>query len=327
MSHPIRSLVAVCLLAWPSWGRAATRLFLTTSEPTVIVYLDATPLDASMGGGQMKAVLTPGVHIVQVLEPDQTLIYSGQVDLPDGIDVKATWDRTNGLRIVSPSGLAEPKRTDSHDQATVAMDPVEQENAALTAAQDDRKISQSSRNDGDYYAGGGEALGPIARTGAQVVGEATGVSRYTGGTGGIGSGEGTLRQQVATSAVQGTANMIRNSCAGGMGYSTASSQDARQGRPTPVNAVTGTVAFVYAGAEAMQVYVDDALAADFSKGAGTVKVKLEVGYHDVVLRRKSDFAVVGQGKVKVEKDYTLELSFSPTQALTPKERAWLWSAR
>ena len=69
------------------------------------------------------------------------------------------------------------------------------------------------------------------------------------------------------------------------------------------------------------------LSADFSKGAGAAKVKLEEGYHDVVVRRTSDFAVVGQGKVKVEKDYTLELSFSATQPLTPKDRVWLWSAR
>jgi hypothetical protein len=320
------NLLLAFVLFWSTSAAGATRFALTCSEPTVLVYVDATPLDASMGGGQMKTVLAPGVHIVQVLDPGQTIIYSGQLDLPDGLDVKATWDRTNGLRLVSPAGLAEPKRTDAHQQTTVAMDPVEAENVALTEAQDNRKVNQSSGSE-DHLAGGGENLGPIARTGAQLVGQATGVSSYTGGSAGIGSGQGTIRQQVTYSAAQGTVKMVRNSCAGGMGFSTVTSTDARQGRPTPVSAITGTVNFVYTGKDGMQVFVDDFLSADFSKGAGAVKVKLEEGYHDVVIRRTSDFAVVGQGKVKVEKDYTLELGFSTTQAITAKDRVWLWSPR
>ena len=312
-------LVAWLLACLPLAARAAGRIVLTSSEPCT-VYLDDQPAVDAMAG--MRAVLASvpaGVHALALRTATGEVLFDGRVEVPDGVQVTATFDRGAGLVITSEqgrllSGEAAPEEPVDYGPGGRPPEPEVTTFDMNEGRPIPARTTPSSRTAGNY-----EAFSSTVSTAGRVAGTATQVA-----TPGVAT-----TVSVATGAARVASSTLRNAEAGGtsaLGRGSRSSTF-RQGRPIPPKAVTGFVEFQVDPPHAYVVYLEGFVIAELGPGRPSQKVKLEVGRHHIEIWDPDLAQPVYKGVLMIEKDYTLALRFGPDAPPEAPDRPWMWSAR
>ncbi len=292
-------------------AQAASRLVLAVTEP-VAVYVDGAQVSSPMGGRAVVNHITPGTHSVVFRGMDGQLTYESWVLIPADAEVSARYDPSRGLVITGDVGLVVtaptgPSETRA-DEAVVVSDP----NATGTVSSFDMNegktnntnITQPDQAGGDY-------------------------TQFTRAVGTVGMGVATVvaptTTTLVTTAVGGVAATVRSAESGGISSLGKSSSTPKQGRPVPPKAITGHVKFSNLDGMASTVYLDGFVIAQFTGPTSAARaVKIEVGRHPIEIWDDTTRRPLYRGIVQVDKDYTLLLEFSGTQAPAAPERSWAW---
>jgi len=312
------SLPALWLLCAPAW--AASRVVVTLTEPATI-YLDGQPQNGGMGGQRVVINgVAPGAHRVEVRDINGQVLHSGTLQVPDGAEVTATYGTGPGFVVTSPVGA----ESGAAAEGTGGGDTPDERPAA-----DDQVASTFDTNEGSVTnahvategrAGNPDGFNKTVNTGAQV-------ARTAGTTVGLVSPTVAVATVAVPAAARGASSMVRNADAGGIDALRGGTSTFKQGRPIPPAAVTGYVEFQDLDGEPAMVYLEGFTIAAFARGDGKKKVKLEIGRHDIEIWDAETAQVRYKGVLQIDKDFTVIVAFSESQAPQATNRSWAWYAR
>jgi hypothetical protein len=305
----------VAVLGWSGVAEAASRLVIELADP-VKVSVDGRPIV----GAAARAVVNhiqPGHHLLEFRAFDGKLAHEVNVEVGVGGEVRGRYSFAQGL--VLEGALASAQAAPSGPTGSPAA-------GAAPPADDKPVVSSFDMNEGSNsgkVAGSGPSESPNrAEYNAQRV--ASGVAR-----GAVSMAAPSLGSALTVGglAARGASTMVRTAPAGGVNAINGSSQSARQGRPIPPKAVTGTVVVVSTSGEPYVVYIEGFVVAQLDNTRPSRKVRLEIGRHTMEIWDADTDAIRWKGVAEVTKDSVLKVEFSDTVAPHATARSWAWSNR
>jgi hypothetical protein len=308
-------IVALIALVWSGAADAASRLVVELADPVKVI-VDGRPVVGAAGRAVVNHI-QPGHHLLQFRAPDGKLAHEVNVEVGADGEVRGRYSLAMGL--VFEGALA---------SAQAAPDgPTSSPAAEAPPPPDDKPVVSSfDMNDGSNsgkVAGLGPSEGPNrAQYNAQRV--AGGVAR---GAVAMAVPAAPTALAVGAVAARGASSMVRNAPAGGVSAVNGSSSRARQGRPIPPKAVTGTVVVVSTAGEPYVVYIEGFVVAELDVTRPSRKVRLEIGRHTLEMWDADTGTVRWKGVAEVTKDSVVKVEFSDAVAPHAASRSWAWSNR